>query len=335
MHREKSKILSEVDREDVTKVIAEYILSTNSGDKIENVTALLPLWKKYGLYERCVGIRSDIVDTTIGIKRLERKIAEMPMPTYIPCSRDFMEGLIIAGGAYVSGKNVMYPSVEFVGVTRRKQVVDFLRSCRVEFAKFTGKWAKYIVRTRGIPFLLVKKENNIEQLFAGMLAGGELISIDGTLYISLKPACKKTLDALGIIYDRKQNKKRYPTEKLLVSIFYLALYMHMMPPLLFDYWMKQLPIKIGKKAKNAVFVANMHWLYMYKRRKISMDDALPYLSNVSKQRHLGIYDKDVRQMMVDKHMDFVDKRILNQCRRWMRARMMEDNNLIEIKEDEQ
>ncbi len=325
MHREKAKLICEKDKDAIAKVLAERILSTGYGGKIENLSCLIPLWKKYGLYDKFFGIRRDLVSTRIGKPRIKRKISEMDMPSYTNFSRDFIEGLIMSGGAYVGGKQVLYPSIEFTKVKKRNHIAEFLKSCKVDFVSFNGKWSKYIIRTQGIPFLLIKSKEDLEQMFIGMLAGGEPVYIDNELHISLKIACLPVLDKLGVIYEIAPCKKRRNCDRLIVSVFYLALFISDMPNLFFDYWFKLMPMAGGIKNKNANFIANIHWFFIKKHKIIKENNLLPYLLSSERSRKIGNSKKMLINFIKSKKINFIDKRILDRCNRWMSVSSMNDN----------
>jgi hypothetical protein len=317
MHRETTKALTDADRDAIATILAERILATAYSGQVEDLRELLPAWKKYGLYEKCIGIRRDLVDVTVGRSRLYEAFSKCPMPPYAPFSRDFVEGLIMASGAYVSGKDVFYPSIEFTGINRRKHILDLLSDSKVEFVSFNGRWSRYIARTKGIPYLLIKCGGDIEEQFAGMLAGSDVVKTPSGLALSMKPACARILNTLGVIYETVHDKRRRQCDRLIVSMFYLPLYVHQFPPSLFDYWHRLLPDKISKHTRAASIVAFIHWRLLIGNRRVSTRFLLPYLADEALARQIGVHSLKIRQFMEERKINFVDRRILDRCRRWM------------------
>jgi len=317
------KALSESHRTTVLRVIGEYIL-LNGRHNPESLAAFIPLWKKHGLYDECVSINKGILDIE-GFRKGQGKmireaIAGLELPEFIPCSRDFLKGMFMASGERVRGAPNVFPVYEFIGAKQYAHVISFLASCKVNFMSFKPPRDKYLVRTSTIYFMLVEPKGDKEQQITGMIAGGAPKYVDGSLYISLKPACAKLLDTMGMHYCVR--KSGGGGTRLHLSAFYLPLYISGMPPALFDFWMGHMPVAPCGETHAASLVAMMHWVLMFDRRA-RVGGALPYL--LSTQGAVGKFTvRDARAAAAERKIDMVDSRLVARMHGWMTTYMGEE-----------
>jgi hypothetical protein len=313
----------------IVRVLGEHILAHGKRENPESMDSILPLWKKHGLYEQCVGISSKLVNVHLDSKRIRAAIAKMDMPAHISCTRDFLEGVVLSAGEEVRGKYTVYPSYEFIGAAASAHVTDFLRECGVEFVQFKEPRSRYLARTKPIPFMGIKPAGDKEQQIAGMIAGGSPKYIDDSLYIVLKPACAKMLTSMGMHYDFRDHRGK--GRRIYLSAFYLPLYISDMPPHFFDYWLQYMPLGNCPESRAAAFVALMHWRIMF-GKTARIKGAIPYLLERDASHDLGHKVSDALRAVSDRKMDFVDRRLTKRIKRWMLTQMGEDGYKIFLKE---
>lgn len=225
-------------------------------------------------------------------------------------TRDFWEGLIDSACTRVP-ENV-YHRLEFTG---RKHVRDFLVSeesgVPVRIAVTNTRPANY-TRTGVLPFLHIPPMGNMADYFAGALAGSvPYRTKDGQLCCQMKKQVLEVLQKMGVIYYRFGNYVQVP-------VFYLMLFCGELPLSIYQMWLDEIPpYQSASELRESALISWMHWRFLFEKKKQPVYNGLPFLlSSAHFRNRYGIQVRDVKALIAEKHVIYVDKRIQKRCKRW-------------------
>jgi len=296
-----SERLTSEDKEIVLDVGVRSIL-TIGHNFLSKIDELLPIWKETTFYDRGIMLSKNLLMSHAPRWRINAKLKSMEWPEYLPYDKDFIDGLLSNIKTYDNG---MYPRIEFF---KKNHIYSFLKdSLNVGFVSMKSR--PDIHRSLNMPLLLINSVGNDESRFIGHLCGGKPVEIDGELMVLIHGSSEPILRRLGVIYDTVSNG-------IIVSPFYVMLFIGDMPYQFSDYWMGYMPHWGSKETRNGTLVATIHWRFMYGRKR-TIKDGLPFLLTSAHMWNVGLNSKLIKSEVSRRRVDFIDDRIISRCRRWL------------------
>lgn len=297
-------MLADNEKEEVVRVATEAVLRLGWGC-LKDLERLLPFWKKTSLYEQGMVIRRDILRDCAPKWKVRDELRKLKsIGGNPPYDRDFFQGLCDASGkVYVNG---IYRRFEFCGRPHVRQLLaDGGHGQHLPFAALSSK---KLSRTQNLPLLEVPPQGNLESYLLGAICGSRAVTAHGEVMAEVREACEDSLKALGVVRDRAG-------KTILVSPFYVVLFLGELPEAIRGYWLGKLPSQGVKETKQASLVAAMHWEKMFGRDK-KVREAIPFLLPAAQHWNVGVDRDFVVAEMRRRRFDHIATCIADRLQRW-------------------
>jgi hypothetical protein len=281
-----------------------------------DISEMLPMWKDTTMYERGIFLNHLIFTEHAPAWKVKKAIQsadhdEFFLPDY---DRDFFQGLFDSSSKMYSNGN--YKRAEFGG---RPLLKEFLSSSihgqNIQFADMSGDRSR-LNRTNSLPFMEIPGKENMERWFIGVMCGSDIKIVNGEPLMRIRSECVPNMTRLGISFKESSQKG-----SVLVSLFYVVLFMSEMPDFFLHHWMSIIPHRGLGSTPEASTDALMHWRVISKGKLVR--DALPFLLDAKENNRMGIKVSEVDKMMKKRKFKFVDKRITSKCERWIKLSLIE------------
>jgi len=284
-----------------------------------DISEILPMWKRTSMYERGIFLNSSIFTEHAPAWKIKKALQSLDHDEFFKdeYDRDFFQGLFDSSSKmYCNGT---YKRAEFGG---RRFLREFLSSDvhgqNISFTDMKGD-RKRLNRTNSLPFMEVSGKNDMERWFVGVMCGSDIKVVDGEPLMKIRDDCVPGMSRLGVSF--KENNQG---GSVLVSLFYVMLYISEMPDFFLQHWMSIIPHKGLGSMPEASTDALMHWRIMGRGKLVR--DALPFLLDARENNRIGIKISDIDKMMKRRKFKFVDKRIISRCERWASLSMVGTEN---------
>lgn len=219
-------------------------------------------------------------------------------------NRDFLQGII---DCVTFTETQYYSRFSFFS---RWELKEFLESEKRFMIRFQRGKRKNRNRTEFLPILKTPCKGRLDSYLAGALTASDpYVDENGQIFCRMKNKCAENLKKIPVIFK--------PCGKyILVSPFYIMLFMGEMPEFVFHKWMKIIDENLMKNFISASFDANLHWRYIFGGEK-PKHWALPFLRSQTGYlvKH-KLTTKHFDQFAEEMKLDFIDSRIVSRCQRW-------------------
>ncbi len=240
-------------------------------------------------------------------EKIKEKISRLKEIKFHPVyTRDFLEGIV--DSACTSEENPKH--IKRIYLTRSPELKAFLSSdihgYNIHFDKKNNPY-----RTRAVPFLTIPCEGDLELYLAGALSASKPCFINGELMFSIKSNCIPNFKKMHIQYKHTEDPVR-----IVVSPFYIMLYMGLIPEnIFFNFYNKISKCNI-RKLKSGCLDALIHWKHMVGRKLWEKND-LPLLVNRDAYyKNFSLKMSEIDEVLLRENINYIDKRVIEKCERW-------------------
>lgn len=282
----------------------------------EPLSVLLPMWKDTPMYRRGIFLQRLVFVEYAPSWKVKKALQSLdPDPWFRgEYDVDFFHGLFDSSSKmYLNGT---YKRAEFGG---RKHLRNFLENedhgQTISFAEMNEK-RKRLNRTAVLPFMEIPAKNDLERWFVGVMCGSDVHMVDGEPMMKIRTVCVPNMKRLGISFVGDGSGKN-----VLVSCFYIMLFMSDIPDFFLHHWMSLIPHRGLGSMPMATTDAMMHWKIMKKGRMVR--GAFPFLLDAKESNRSGIRISEVMKKMTEINFNFVDQRITKRCERWENLSMID------------